>query len=136
VVGPLGVLLEFYLSTYLFESLLEGLSGSLVNAFLYVSGSSVNDVLSLFQAKTGLLLNGLNNLELVGTCALEHNVERGLLLSSLSSSAAGSRSSNSYSSSCGLNSVLLLEDSSEFINFLNSKVNKGSAITLRSAMIV
>ena len=117
------VLLELYLSAYLFESFLESLSGSFVNAFLNVRRSSVYDVLSLFEAETGLLLNGLNNLELVSTCALENYVERGLLLNSLSSSAASSRSSNCNSCSSRLNSVLLFEDSSEFIYFLNGKVN-------------
>ena len=118
------VLLEFYLSAYLFESFLQSLSSCFVNALFYVRRSSVNDVLSLFQAKTGLLFNGLNNLELVSTCALQNYIERGLLLNSLSSSTTCSRtSSNSNSCSSGLNSVLLFEDSSEFIYFLNGKVN-------------
>ena len=117
------VLLEFYLSTYLFESFLQSLSSSFVNAFLNVSRSSVYDVLSLFQAKTGLLFNGLNNLELVSTCALENNVERGLLLSCLSSCTSSGSSSNSNSCSSRLNTILLFEDGCEFIYFLNGKVN-------------
>ena len=80
------VLLQFYLSAYLFEGFLESLSGCLVKTFLHGRGSSVNDVLSLFQAQTGLLLNGLNDLEFLCTSALEYNVERGLLLAA----AAGS----------------------------------------------
>ena len=117
------VLLEFYLSAYLFESFLQSLSGSFVNAFLNVSRSSVYDVLSLFQAKTGLLFNGLNNLELVSTCALQNYIERGFLLYSLSSSTGSRSSSNSNSCSSRLDTVLLFQDSSEFIYFLNSKVN-------------
>ena len=117
------VLLELYLSAYLFEGFLESLSGSFVNAFLNGRRSSVYDVLSLFQTKTGLLLNGLNNLELVSTCALENYVERSLLLCSSSFGASSRSSSNSNSCSSGLNSVLLFEDSSEFIYFLNGKVN-------------
>ena len=118
------VLLEFYLSAYLFESFLESLSGSFVYAFLNVSRSSVNDVLSLFQAETGLLFNGFHNLELVSTSALEHYVERGLLLCSLSSCTSSSGTcSNSNSCSSRLNTVLLFQDGCEFIYFLNSKVN-------------
>ena len=117
------VLLELYLSAYLFEGFLESLSGSFVNAFLNGSRSSVYDVFSLFQTKTGLLLNGLNNLELVSTCALENYVERSLLLCSSSFAASSRSSSYSNCSSSGLNSVLLFEDSSEFIYFLNGKVN-------------
>ena len=118
------LLLQFYLSAYLFEGFLESLSSSFVNALFYVSRSSVNDVFSLFESETGLLLNGLNNLEFVSTSALEHYIERGLLLYSLSSSGASSRtSSNSNSCSSGLDTVLLFEDSSQFIYFLNSKVN-------------
>ena len=130
------VLLEFYLSAYLFEGFLQSLSGSFVNAFLNVSRSSVYDVLSLFQAKTGLLLNGLNNLELVSTCALENYVERGLLLCCLSSCTSSRSSSNCYSCSSRLDSVLLFEDSSEFITSLTVRLTNVSAITLRSAMIV
>ena len=117
------VLLELYLSAYLFEGFLESLSGSFVNAFLNGRRSSVYDVFSLFQTKTGLLLNGLNNLELVSTCALENYVERSLLLCSSSFAASSRSSSYSNCSSSGLNSVLLFEDSSEFIYFLNGKVN-------------
>ena len=117
------VLLELYLSAYLFEGFLQSLCSSFVNAFLNGSRSSVYDVFSLFQAETGLLFNGLNNLELVSTCALQYYIERGLLLCSLCSSSASSRSSNCNSCSSRLNSVLLFEDSSEFIYFLNGKVN-------------
>ena len=123
MVGWGRLLLEFYLSAYLFESFLESLSGSFVNALFYVSGSSVNDVLSLFQAETGLLFNSLYNLELVSASGFENYVERGFLLSCLSSSTTCSRSSNSYCSCSRLNAILLFEDSSEFIYFLNSKVN-------------
>ena len=117
------VLLQLYLCTYLFQSLLQSLCGSFVYAFLNVSRSSVYNVLSLFQTKTGLLLNGLNNLELVCTCALQNYVERGLLLCCLSSCTTCSRSSNCNCSSSRLNAVLLFQDSSEFIYFLNGKVN-------------
>ena len=118
------VLLEFYLSAYLFESFLQSLSGCFVNAFLNVSGSSVYDVFSLFQAETGLLFNGFNYLEFVSACALENNIEGCFLLSCLSSSTTCSRTcSNSNSCSSGLNAVLLFQDGSEFIYFLNGKVN-------------
>ena len=122
VVG-LGVLLQFYLCAYLFESFLQSLCSSFVNAFLNVRRSCIYDVLSLFQTKTGLLFNGFYNLELVSTCALQNYVERGLLLYSLCCCTSSRSSCNSYSSSCRLNSVLLFEDSSEFIYFLNGKVN-------------
>ena len=118
-----GVLLQFYLCAYLFESFLQSLCGSFVNTFLNSCRSSVYDILSLFQAQTGLLFNGFYNLELLCTGALQNYVKRGLLLCSLSSSAASSRSSYCNSCSSRLDSVLLFEDSSEFIYFLNGKVN-------------
>ena len=65
------VLLQLYLSAYLFESFLQSFSGCFVNTLFYGRRSSINDVFSLFQTKTGLLFNGFNNLELVSTGALE-----------------------------------------------------------------
>ena len=117
------VLLEFYLSAYLFESFLQSLSSCFVNTLFYVSRSSVNDVFSLFQAQTGLLFNGFNYLEFVSTCALENYIERCFLFCSLSSCTTCSRTgSNCNSCSCRLDTILLFQDLSEFINFLNSKV--------------
>ena len=68
-------LLKFYFSTTLFESLLQSLSGSLVDTFLNLGRSAVYEVLSLFQAKTSLLLNELHDSEFSGTSALEYYVE-------------------------------------------------------------
>ena len=79
--------MKFYFSTTLFESLLQRLSGSLVDAFFNLRRSTVYQVLSLFQAETGLLFNELNDSELSGTCALEYYVERGLLFSCISSTS-------------------------------------------------
>ena len=116
--------MKFYFSTTLFESLLEGLSGSFVDTFFNLGRSTVNEVFSLFQTETGLLFNELNDSQFSGTCALEYYVERGLLLGGLSSSTTGGGSCNSYSSSCGFDTIFILQDLCEFVNFLNGKVNQ------------
>ena len=116
--------MKFYFSTTIFENFLQSLSGSFVNAFLDLGRSTINEVLSFLKSETGLLLNELHDSELSGTCALEYYVERGLLFSSLSSSTTGCGSGNCYSSSCGFNTIFILKDLCEFVNFLNGKVNK------------
>ena len=130
------VLLEFYLSAYFFESFLQSLSSCFVKTFFYSCGSSVNDVLSLFQTKTGLLLNGLNNLEFLCTCTLENYIKRCLLLSGSSLTCSSRTGSNCNSCSGGFNTILLFQYLSEFINFLNGKVTNCSAIAFTSAIIV
>ena len=116
--------MKFYFSTTLFESFLEGLSGSFVNTFLNFRRSAIYEVFSLFEAETGLLFNELHDSEFSGTSALEYYVERGFLFGGLSSSTTGCGSGNCYSSSCGFDTIFLLEDLCEFVNFLNGKVNQ------------
>ena len=116
-------LLQFYLCTGVLESLLQSLGVSLGQTFLQSAGSTVNEILSLLQTQATSLLHCLNDSELVSTGSLQNNVEAVLLLSSLSSCTASGGTGYSNSCSSGLNSVLLFEDSSEFIYFLNGKVN-------------
>ena len=119
---PVRLLLEFNLSADLFKSFLESLSSSLVKTFLNGSRSSVNDVLSFLQSESGLLFNGLNDLEFLSASSFEDYVERSLLLSGSSLTTGNGAGSNCNCSSSGFNTILVLEDLSEFINFLNSKV--------------
>ena len=108
-------LFKFNFSASLFELLLEALGVSLRETFLNNARSAVNEFLSFLEAKTGELLNELNNGELAGTSALEYYVERGLLLGS--SCTTGSGSGNSNSGSCGFDAILFLEDLSKFVYF-------------------
>ena len=114
------ILLELYLSTRLLDSLLQVLSLLLRETFLDLSRSAVYEVLSFLQAKTASFLNCLYYLELSTTYLSEDNIERCLLLSSLACSSR--TSSYSYSCSSRLNTILVLEDCCQLINFLNSKI--------------
>ena len=114
-------LLDLYFCTCSLESSLECFSSCLVNAFLYICGSSVNEILSFLQAKTARLLNSLNYLELSSTGALENNIERCLFLNSGFATCSGT-SSNSNSCSSGLDSILFLEESLQFTNFLYCQI--------------
>ncbi len=117
-----AVLLQFYLSASFLKLLLQALGLSLGKTFLNCAGRIVNELLSLFQAKTGEFLNQLNYSELAGTGSLQDYVESALLLSGL---ATGSGSScHSYSSGGGLDTVLFLQDLSKFVYFLYCEVNK------------
>ena len=115
------VLLEFYLSTDLFESFLQVLSFVLGKAFLYYARSCVNKILCFLQAKTTRFLHSLNDLQLAGTSRLQDNIEVCLLF--LSGSTTFSGTCNDNCSSSGFNSILILKDSSKFVNFLNCQVN-------------
>ena len=111
---------DFYFSASLFEGLLEGFSFFLAYAFLQLAGSAVNHILGFLQTETTSLLNGLHDLELSGTCALEDYVERGLLLSGGSSASGGSSNSNSCSG--GFNSLLVLEDRCQLVYFYHCQI--------------
>ena len=66
-------------------------------------------------------LNGFNYLQISLACVGENHVERGLLSSSGSATFSGS-SGNSNSSSSGLNSVFVFQNTSKFVYFLNCQV--------------
>ncbi len=119
--GSQAILFELNFSTNLFELLLEGFSVSFGEAFLNNRGSTVNHLLSLFQAKTGEFLNSLNYLEFGGTGGFENYVEAGFLLSG--GSTGGGAGSNCYGSSGGFDAVFLFEDGGEFVYFFNGEVN-------------
>ena len=115
------LLLELYLSASFLDSLLQVLSLFLRETFLDLSRSSVYEVLSFLQAETTSFLNCLYNLELSATYLSENNVERSLLLC-LSCTTSSRTSSNSNSCSCGLNTVLVLQDCCQLIYFLYCKI--------------
>ena len=68
-------LLQLNLGASGLDSLLQVLSLFLAQTLLNGSGSTVNEILSFLQTKTTSLLNGLNDLELSGTCRLQNYVE-------------------------------------------------------------
>ena len=108
--------------TSLFDSLLQVLSLVLRQTFLNGSGSTINEVLSFLQTKTASFLNSLYNLQLSCADFLQNNVERRLLFSCLSSTTCSRTSSNCNSCSSGLNSILVLQDCCQLVNFFYSKV--------------
>jgi len=112
-------LLELYLCSSLFDSLLQVLSLFLGETLLDGSRCTVNEILSLFQTKTTSFLHGLNNLELSSTNLSEDYVERRLLLSSSGSAGSSRTSSNSNSCSGGLDTILVLQDCFQLLNFFN-----------------
>ncbi len=115
------MLLNLNFSTCLLELSLNLLGLLLGDTLLNGLGSTVNECLCIAQRQAGDILNGLDNLELSLTGVLQDNVERRLLgCSSLACASSGSSNSNSCSS--GLNSVLLLEDSSQFAYLLNCQI--------------
>ena len=68
-------LLQLYLSTSLFDSLLQVLSLVLRETFLQCRRSAIYEILSLFQTKTASLLNSLYNLELSATNFSENYIK-------------------------------------------------------------
>ena len=68
-------LLELDNSANSLKSLLESLSFSLGKTLLNGARSAINEFLSLLQAKTTSLLNGLHDLEFSGTCRLQNHIE-------------------------------------------------------------
>ena len=114
------ILLELYLSTSFLDSLLQVLSLVLRETFLDLSRNSVYEILSFLQAKTASFLNCLYYLELCSTYLSEDNIERCLLLSSLTCSSR--TSGYSYSSCSRLDAVLFLEDCCQLIYFLYCEI--------------
>ena len=115
-------LFQFNNGTSLFDSLLQVLSLVLRQTLLDGSGSTIYEVLSLLQAKTASFLDSLYNLQLSSADFLQNYVERRLLFSCLSSTTCSRTSSNSNSGCGGLNSILVLQDCCQLVNFFYSKV--------------
>ena len=113
-------LLDFYLSTSSLKSCLDSFSCSLIYAFLNIARCTVYEVLSLFQTKTKSFLSSLYNAKLSSTCALQNNIERCLLFNS--STTFSGACSNSNSCSSWFDSILILEDSLKFTNFLYCQI--------------
>ena len=78
-------LLELGFGTGFFEFLLHLLGSLFCNGFLDLAGSAVDEVLRLFESETGDLSDDLDDRDLVGTDALEVDVELGLLMPLISS---------------------------------------------------
>jgi len=109
--------------TSLFESLLQGFSLFLGNAFLQLAGGTVNEILSFLQTEATSFLNGLNDLQLSSTSALQNDVKSRLLLSS--SCTTGSRTCGYSNSGCsGFDAILILKDRCQLIYFLYSQINQ------------
>ena len=121
---PQAILLELYLGTSLFDSLLEILSFCLWHSLLYGCRSTVNEILCVLQTETASLLDSLYYSELVSTYLSEDYVERVLLGSCLWSCACARSSSNSNSCSSWLNTILVLQDLCEFIYFFYCEVHE------------
>ena len=89
---------------------------------LYRGGNLVNELLSFLQTKAGDLFNDLYDLEFSLSCRGQDNIELSLL--SLSGCSACCGSGYSYGCSCcRFNSIFLLQNLCEFLNFFNSEVN-------------
>lgn len=115
-----GKLFNLDLCTSLFEGCFELLSLCLRNFLLHRGGSTVNQILGLFQTKTKGLFGGLDNLELSGTGADEDYVKLGLLSGGCGGFASGS--GHCDSGGCGLDTILFLKDLSKFLNVFYRKV--------------
>ena len=117
-----GKLFNLDLCTSLFEGSLERLSFSL-GYFLFQSCRSlVNEVLGFLQSETEGFLDGLDDLQLRLTGGGEDNVEFGLLSRSSLSGCSGA--GNCDCSCCRLDTILFLENLSEFLNVFYRKVNQ------------
>ena len=109
--------------TSLFESLLQGFSLFLGNAFLQLAGGTVNEILSFLQTEATSFLNGLNDLQLSSTSALQNDVKSRLLLSSCCTT--GSRTCGYSNSGCsGFDAILILKDRCQLVYFLYSQINQ------------
>ncbi len=109
--------------TSLFESLLQGFSLFLGNAFLQLAGGTINEILSFLQTEATSFLNGLNDLQLSSTSALQNDVKSRLLLSS--SCTTGSRTCGYSNSGCsGFDAILILKDRCQLVYFLYSQINQ------------
>ncbi len=114
------ILFKLYFCAYFLELSCHSFSFCLGEAFLNGVGSAVNEFLSFLETETGELLNELNHFEFLSTSGFEDYIERSLFLNSCTCS--GGTCCNSYSSSGGFDTVFVLEDLSEFVNFLNGEV--------------
>src|SRR5262249_9790862 len=79
------------------------------NLLLYDLGGSLDEVLCFLQTETGDLANGLDDLNLVGTCGSEHDVELGLLGRLLGLGAARGSRRDGDGRGSGLHAPLVLE---------------------------
>ena len=75
MINDVTELLQLNNSTCGLDGLLQVLSLVLRQTLLDGRGSTVYEILSLLQAKTTSLLNGLHDLQLSCTCVLQDNVE-------------------------------------------------------------
>ena len=114
-------LLDFYLTTGFFDSLLEGLGVVLRNAFLYSLRSSIYEFLSFLQAKTASFLNSLYNLKLSSTGALQYYIERSLFFYCFGSTGS-STTCNSNSCSSRLDTIIFLQYCNQIIYFLYCQI--------------
>ncbi len=93
------ILFEFDFSAYLFELSLHSFSFSLSKTFFEGVRSTVYELFSFFQTKTGKFFNELNDFEFLTTCLSEYYVEAGFLFGSCTGSGGACCNSNSSSTS-------------------------------------
>ncbi len=117
-------LLNLNLGAGFLEGSLQGLSLCLGDFLLYGNGGLVHQLLGLFQTKTGILLDSLDDLELSLASAGENHIEFGLLGGSGGTFAGGCGSGYCNSSGCGLNTIFFLQDLSEFLDIFDGEVNE------------
>ena len=91
-------------------------------AFFDCFGSTIYEVFSFFQTQTGDVFNGFHNLEFSLTSSGEDYVERGFFGGSFTGSTGSRSGGNGNSSSSGLNSVFVFQNTSKFVYFFNCQV--------------
>ncbi len=113
-------LLNFNFSAGFGKLLLQLFCSSLIDAFFDRLRSLVNEVFRFFESQSGNVFYDFNDLELLSAAILEDHVERRFLSSS--SGTTATTCSNSYSSSCRLDTVFIFQDFRELVYFFNRKV--------------
>src|SRR5260221_5716637 len=109
IISTTPKLLNFYFSTCFFQVSDQRCGVSLAYTFFNGLGSAIYQILGFLQTKTSQVVNNLNNIQLVGAGGLQDNVERSLFFNCRSTTACGG-TSNGYSSSCRLDTLLFLQD--------------------------
>lgn len=115
-------LLDFSFCTSFFQLSEESFSVSFADTFFNGLRCTVNEVFCFFQTEASQIFNDLNHVQFVGATVFQDNVESSFFFSSRTSSSR--TGSNSYSSSCRLDTVLIFQDLCEFVYFFNSQANQ------------
>src|SRR5258708_30925720 len=123
IISTTPKLLNFYFSTCFFQLSHQRFGVGLAYTFFNGLGSAIYQILGFFQTKTSQVLNNLNNIQLVGAGGLQDNVERSLFFNCRSTTACGG-TSNRYSHSLRLHTLLFPPDLFLFLNFFFSQFSQ------------